>query len=176
MQNSEVGKVNRLRDKSVESSYRDTAETHEVINQTPPLEGVNLFRCDPVLREAVDRFGGSWASEKLHEYGAWCGEEMVELGFQANENLPQLKTHDRNGHRIDEIVFHPSYHRIMETGVRYGVHGLPWQDPGPGRHVAQAALYYLHHQSESGTGCPLTMTYAALPTLKPKFLKSAPLK
>lgn len=61
------------------------------------------------------------------------------MGFDANENPPVLRPHDRFGHRIDRVDYHPSYHRLMETAVRAGLHATPWATgpprppSGPGR-------------------------------------------
>src|SRR3546814_16833079 len=77
---------------------------------------------------------------------------MVALGYAANENKPKLKTYDRYGHRIDEVEFHPAYHRVMQLGMQYGVHAFAWRNADkPGAHVARAAIAYLHNQADSGT-------------------------
>ncbi|RMH87335.1 MAG: isovaleryl-CoA dehydrogenase [Calditrichaeota bacterium] len=141
-------------------------ETHEVINQPPPLEGLNLYESDQALREAVHREQGGWAEPQLAEYGALAGGEMMELGFQANRYPPVLQAYDRFGHRIDEVEYHPAYHRLMEIGVSRGIHSLPWSEPRPGAHVARAAMMYLHVQAEAGTACPLSMMFAGIPTLR----------
>ena len=80
--------------------------------------------------------------------------------------MPELKTHDAYGHRIDQVAFHPSYHHLMRTAIAHGVHGLAWETPRPGGHVVRAALELLHNQADSGTDCPLTMTYACIPALR----------
>ncbi len=141
-------------------------ETHEVFNQAPPLEGVNFYTQDIPLREAVSREGGAWGEKRLVKYGAIAGNELISLGFQANLNKPVLKTHDRYGHRIDEIEFHPAYHRLMQYSIENEIPTLPWREPKPGAHVVSHALSYLHSQVEAGTGCPLTMTYASIPALR----------
>lgn len=147
-------------------SIADRYLTHAVENQAPPLQGYNSYLTDIALREAVAREGGGWADAHLAEFGAVTGGEMVVLGFAANENKPKLKTYDRYGHRIDEVEFHPAYHRVMQLGMQYGVHAFAWRNADkPGAHVARAALSYLHNQAESGTGCPLTMTHASVPAL-----------
>lgn len=140
--------------------------THEVFNQSPPLEDVNLFTGDRALRAAVTNAGGDWADNRLAEYGALAGGELMALGAAANKHVPELKTHDRFGNRIDEVEYHPSYHRLMEAGVKHGLHALPWQEPRDGAHVARAALFYMHAQAEAGTLCPLTMTFAVVPALR----------
>lgn len=140
--------------------------THTVDNQPPPLRDYNAYLADAALRECVVREGAGWADERLVAYGALAGGELLDLGEQANRYAPVLHTHDRYGHRIDEVEFHPAYHRIMTLAMAHGVHALPWQTTQPGAHVARAALEYLHHQAEAGTNCPLTMTYASVPALQ----------
>jgi putative acyl-CoA dehydrogenase len=140
--------------------------THEVFNQPPPLENVNFYTQDIPLREALAREGGAWGEARLVRYGEIAGSELIPLGFQANQHKPVLKTHDRYGHRIDEVEFHPAYHRLMQVAIEHELPTLPWRDPRPGAHVVSHALSYLHSQVEAGTGCPLTMTYACIPALR----------
>ncbi len=146
---------------------RTLAETHEVFNQPPPLQGYNLFEGDAALRDGVAREGAAWAVDDLRRYGEICGRpEVIELGFLANESKPQLDTHDRFGYRVDEVRYHPSYHQLMNLAFAEGLHSAPWLDPRPGAQVARAAKYYLHTQVEAAHGCPVTMTFAAVPTLQ----------
>lgn len=143
------------------------AETHEVFNQAPPLANYNLFESDAALKDGVAREGAAWALEDLRRYGAVCGRpEVIELGFLANECQPRLDTHDRYGHRVDEVRYHPSYHQLLRMALTEGLHSAPWTDPRPGAQVARAAKYYLHAQVEAAHGCPVTMIFAAVPTLR----------
>ncbi len=142
-----------------------TIHTHTVTNQVPPLLDYDAFATDRALTEAVTREGAAWARAALADYGCRVGGELLALGFEANRHRPVLRTHDRCGHRIDQVDFHPSYHALLRAAVSAGVHSFAWRDPKPGAHVARAALSYLHHQAEAGTSCPLTMTYAAIPVL-----------
>ena len=143
------------------------AETHTVENQPYPLEDYNLYREDRALREAVAREGASWAEDDLHAFGALTGSrELIELGFQANENKPVLHTHDRYGRRVDEVRFHPAYHRLMQISIEHGLHSSHWTDPRPGAHVARAAKFYMQSQVEAAHCCPITMTSAAIPALR----------
>ena len=84
----------------------------------------------------------------------------------ANENPPVLRSHDSRGNRIDEVEFHPAWHALMGTAVRHGLHAAPWADDAPGSHVARAAKFYVWTQAEGGHGCPVSMTYAAVPALR----------
>src|SRR5580704_15347746 len=102
---------------------------HEVLNQPPPLVDYNPFSSDLALGAAIDREGAGWARGLLAGFGRRAGsEEAIRWGFQANENPPVLRTHDRFGHRIDEIEFHPAWHDLMTVAVRHGLHAAPWQD------------------------------------------------
>jgi putative acyl-CoA dehydrogenase len=141
-------------------------ETHRVENQPPPFEERDLWADDVVLREAIEREGAAGFAHRLADYGVLAGGEIYRLGFDANRDRPCLRTHDRYGRRIDVVEFHPAYHRLMELAKQHGVGGLSWHEPGPGAHVARAALSYLHHQAEAGTSCPLTMTHAGVAVLR----------
>jgi putative acyl-CoA dehydrogenase len=136
-------------------------------NQSPPLVDYNLFEADAPLREALEREGGAWAQDLVHGLGRLAGtQEAIDWGFQANANPPQLHTHDRFGNRIDEVEFHPAWHRLMEVAIGHGLHALPWRESRPGAHAARAAAFYVWSQVEGGHGCPVSMTYAAIPALR----------
>ncbi len=142
-------------------------EPHEVFNQPPPLENYNVFEHDPPLREALAREGGGWGEALARDFGARVGRaETLRLGDLANRHLPELRTHDRFGNRIDEVDYHPAWHALMQLGVEAGVHAAPWADPRPGAHVVRAVLMMLRHQIEEGASCPLTMTFAVVPALR----------
>lgn len=148
------------------ASIGHLAETHIVENQPPHLRDYNLYQQDVALREAVAREGAAWAEADLQAFGALTGSaELIELGFQANENKPVLYTHDNYGHRIDEVRFHPAYHRLMQISLENGLHSAHWNQPGVGAHVARAAKFYLQAQVEAAHGCPVTMTSAVVPAL-----------
>jgi putative acyl-CoA dehydrogenase len=141
-------------------------KTHEVLNQPPPLVDYDLFTQDRVLSEALGREGAGWATERLETLGRLAGGEPIAWGVQANVNSPVLRTHDRYGHRIDEVEFHPAWHELMRLAVGHDLHALPWRDPRPGAHVARAALFFVLSQVEAGHGCPISMTYSAVPALR----------
>ena len=142
------------------------AETHEVTNQPPSLDGANLYRIDLPLQEWSRRFGAGWAESRIDAYGALAGGPLMEAGFLANQNKPVFNSHDRFGHRIDLVEFHPAYHQLMRTAVEHGLTSLPWAHPQDGAHVARASMSYLHSQAEAGSGCPLTMTFASVPAMR----------
>jgi len=141
--------------------------THEVLNQSPPLEGYDVFSSDRALTEAVDREGATWAREELGSLGVLAGGGTAqEWGRQAEGNPPVLRTHDRYGHRIDVVDYHPAYHQLMATALAHGLHSGPWADPRPGAHVARAAKVIVWYQVEAGPICPVSMTYAVVPALR----------
>src|SRR4030081_479244 len=137
------------------------------MNQPPPLVDYNLFESDAPLREALEREGGAWAHDLVQDLGRLAGtQQAIDWGFQANANSPVLRTHDRFGNRIDEVEFHPAWHRLMEVAVGHGLHAMPWREPRLGAHAARAAAFYIWSQVEGGHGCPVSMTYAAVPALR----------
>jgi putative acyl-CoA dehydrogenase len=151
------------------SRQGDTWQTHEVFNQTPPLVDVDVFSSNLPLVEALAREGGGWAAERAAALGRFVGATggPQELwGRQANENKPVLHTHDRYGHRIDEVEFHPAWHSLMKMGTEHELHSLPWSTSEAGAHVARAGLYMTAMQAEAGFACPITMTFAVVPALR----------
>lgn len=142
-------------------------KTHEVENQPVALRDYNVWESDTALRDAVAREGADWAQDHLTEYGALAGGALVDAGFSANENKPKLKPFDRYGRRIDEVEFHPAYHELMGAAMQYGMNGFAWRNANrAGAHVARAAVMYIGSQADAGVGCPMSMTYAAIPALR----------
>ncbi|BAC69834.1 DNA alkylation response protein [Streptomyces avermitilis] len=144
------------------------ASTHTVTNQAPPLVGYDVFAADRALVEAVERHLDpallDEARTELSGLGLSAGSAQVqEWGALANENPPKLRTHDRWGNRIDEVEFHPSWHRLLGKGVSAGLTAA-WSRPGG--HVRRAAGFVIWTQAEAGNGCPLSMTHAAVPALR----------
>ena len=151
-----------------------SAETHRVFNQPSPLQAINLWRSDRLLQQWTRHYGGDWHEAQLVEFGQRCGGDLLAAGFLANKHKPEFHSHDRFGRRIDLVEYHPSYHQLMAHAIESGLHALPWQQPRAGAHVARAALEYMHTQADPGSGCPLTMTFAAIAALRhqPQLLKS----
>lgn len=142
--------------------------THTVTNQPPPLTGYDVYGADRALKEAVARHLDPALLDEvdgeLSALGRACGSAQVqEWGAQANENPPRLRTHDRHGHRIDEVEFHPAWHRVLGKGVSAGLTAA-WARPGG--HVRRAAAFLLWTQVDAGNCCPLSMTHAAVPALR----------
>ncbi len=143
------------------------ADTHALSNLSSELCDYNMYSQDTALVDAVRREGGQWAESELSAFGQMAGAaDYLELGALANKFQPEFDTHDRFGKRIDLVKFHPAYHQLMKTSIEHGLHASPWTAPGPGAHVARAAKSYLHGQVEAGHGCPITMTFAAVPALR----------
>ncbi|MHB2022069.1 MAG: acyl-CoA dehydrogenase family protein [Mycobacteriales bacterium] len=149
----------------------DPSATHEVRNVVPPLEDYDVSM-DAALREGLAREGGSWYAGRLSALGVRAGQgETLALGDEANRDLPRLHTHDRVGHRRDEVVFCSAWHELLRSAVGEGLSGaLTWHTDGssrqPGSHVARAAGFYVWSQVEGGHLCPVSMSYAAVPVLR----------
>ncbi|MDI3390124.1 acyl-CoA dehydrogenase family protein [Streptomyces sp. B-S-A8] len=144
------------------------ATTHTVTNQAPPLVEYDVFASDRALSEAVERHLDPEllddARAELTALGAAAGSaEVQEWGAQANDHPPRLRTHDRYGHRIDEVDFHPAWHRLLDRAVSAGLTSA-WTRPGG--HVRRAAGFLVWTQAEAGHGCPVSMTHAAVPALR----------
>ena len=141
------------------------AETHVVSNQVPPLLEHNPAT-SPVLMEALVREGGGWGVDEVTELGALSGSARAQRwGELADRNRPVLHTHDRYGHRVDEVEFDPAYHELMNVAVTHGLHGAPWADDRTGSHVVRAAKTSVW-TPEPGHICPISMTYAVVPALR----------
>ena len=139
----------------------DRYSTHEVRNQAKPATGFNAFTGDVVLRAAIDR-EAPWAADRCEALGAVAGDENVqELARLANRHLPELKTHDRFGNRIDWVDFHPSWHELMSLAWKHEVPNLAWRTNQKNGHFARAVLSYVWNQVEQGTACPTGMAYAS---------------
>jgi len=141
--------------------------THEVLNQAPALQDYDPLEADVALAEALRREGAAWAEAEVARFArATATREAIAWGFESNQNPPRLRTHDRSGNRIDEVDFHPAWHELMRLSIANAVHSGPWRDARPGAHVARAAKMALVSQTEAGHGCPISMTYSAVPALQ----------
>jgi putative acyl-CoA dehydrogenase len=154
------------------SSAGPADPAREVLNQAPPLEPLNLFDVDLALREALEREGGDWGTDRVREAGAVAGSvEAREHSRRAERNLPILRTHDRYGNRIDEVELDPSWHWLLRGAVEREIHSLPWRT-GPdgatkiGGHVVRAGLFMQWGNANDGVMCPVSMTYAAVAALR----------
>ncbi|MBE8473313.1 acyl-CoA dehydrogenase family protein [Streptomyces justiciae] len=142
--------------------------THTVTNQPPPLTGHDVFTADKALVAAVERHVEPDALDdvrgELEALGRAAGSaQLQEWAVQANDNPPRLRTHDRYGHRVDEVDFHPAWHRLLGKGVAAGLTAA-WNRPAG--HVRRAAAFLVWTQVDAGNLCPLSMTHAAVPALR----------
>jgi putative acyl-CoA dehydrogenase len=144
-----------------------TIDNRVATNQPPPLVGHNVVLSDHALVEAVGRHASAAVVEDLAALGAEAGTaEAREHAMLANRHHPELVPFDRYGNRVDEVRFHPSWHWLMERGVGHGLQAAPWVSDSPHAHLRRAAGFLAWGQVESGHGCPISMTYAAVPALR----------
>ena len=144
------------------------ARTHDVFNQSTPWADVNLFTTNQPLQDALRLHAPGLGVAGLTALGAEMGSaEMLTHARLANTHKPQLRTHDRFGHRTDVVEFHPSYHALMGAALRQGLHATPWsrQDTGHA-HVERAAGFMLFTEAEPSILCPVSMSYAVTPALR----------
>jgi putative acyl-CoA dehydrogenase len=149
---------------------RPAFATHEVFNQSPPFEDVDLYSVDRPLVAAVAAFGGAAAQQELADFGRhWGSAEMAARGRACNENIPKLRTFDSRGNRRDEVEFHPAYHELMARSAHAGLHNSTWTAEGTpaggAAEVVRAAKFYMAAQVETGHLCPITMTRASVAAL-----------
>ena len=144
-----------------------SSATHQVTNQPPTLTGYDVFTSDRALVEAVGRYAAPDVIGRLSALGRRAGSEEAQgWGTEANAWPPVLRTHDRYGTRVDEVEFHPAWHSLMSVAVGEGLHASAWTDPEPAAHLRRAAGFLVWSQVEAGHGCPVSMTYAAVPALR----------
>jgi putative acyl-CoA dehydrogenase len=144
-----------------------TSDNRVAMNQPPPLVGHNVVTSDAALVDAVTRHASASVVDELAPLGAEAGSaEAREHGMLANEFHPTLHRFDRYGNRVDEVRFHPSWHWLMERAVGHGLQAAPWESDDPHAHVRRAAGFFAWSQTEPGHGCPISMTYAAVPALR----------
>lgn len=140
---------------------------HEVQNQAPPRIGVDEYRSNLALVENVERYGAGSAHDKLSEIGKHVGSEDFQRdAATANTQEPQLNVFDRYGHRVDEVEYDESYHRIIRAAIGSGAHTSAFANPGAGANVERAASFMLYAQIEPGHACPVSMTHSVVPVLQ----------
>ncbi len=136
--------------------------THAVENQAPAFAGHDAFSTDRWLAGSLDAATLARIADRAVALGQFVGSEAAQqLAADANRHAPVLRTHDRYGHRIDHVDYHPAYHALMSRALESGVHSLAWKAPVSG-FTSRAVLFYLWNQLEAGTACPVTMTFASL--------------
>jgi putative acyl-CoA dehydrogenase len=135
--------------------------THEVLNQAPDRVGVNEFTSNAALVDGLRVWGSGTADAALTEAGALVGSAAFQRDADlANTHEPVPHTHDRHGRRVDEVEYHPAYHRVIGDAIAHGAHTSAWAQPGPGASADRAAMFYLFAQIEPGHACPVSMTHA----------------
>jgi putative acyl-CoA dehydrogenase len=141
--------------------------THEVLNMPPHMGNQDLWSGDLPVREALAREGGGWAEGQVAALGKAAGATSTfEKADLANRFDPEIRPFDRYGMRINQVEYHPAYHDLMALAISHEVHNFAWRNPGPGAHVAHAALTYMFCQPEGGVMCPMAMTYSVIPALR----------
>lgn len=136
---------------------RTRLATHEVLNQ-PEIPFRDPFADDPALRRLTGPDTGLAALGR-----AMADPDMRQSARDAQRHAPELVLFDRGGRRLDEVRFHPGYHRLMALGLEAGYAATAWA--GTGTHRRHAAISLMMAQIEPGVCCPMTMTYAAIPAL-----------
>ncbi|MBV8253365.1 MAG: acyl-CoA dehydrogenase family protein [Chitinophaga sp.] len=137
------------------------------LNQSPALVDFNAFTTNRMLKDTLHAYGADWAHPEAVKFGELMGSAaMQQAGALANKHLPQLHTHDRFGNRLDLVEFHPAYHELMALSIQAGVHSIPWTTDKYGGYLAHSVLSYLKQQVDEGVSCPLTMTFAVVPSLQ----------
>jgi len=136
-------------------------------NLTNELNGYNLYTTDLALQEGVRRADAGAHEAELAAYGAALGSAAtIRMAEEANHFKPELHTFDRQGRRIDRVEFHPSWHGMMRMAREQGMITQPYSDSRSGAWPAYAAAFSMHHQIESGSQCPHSMTLACVPVLR----------
>lgn len=140
--------------------------THDVTNQAPPLVGFDAADY-PVFQEAIARAGATNALDELHEVGRAAGSaHAIALGDRAEAHPPVLHTHDRFGHRVDQVAYDPSWHELMEHATRFGTHAAPWASDDPNAQLIRAVAYQMWGGVDAGHQCPIGMAYSSVPALR----------
>jgi len=140
--------------------------THQVINQPQALVNYNSYQSDVALQQVCAQFSGEWGADSFKELGGLLGQaEWIDKGDVVNKITPEFHSHDAYGRRIDEVRYHPAYHELMALACKYDIPSLPWKNSQPGSHVVRMARNYLYNQNEAGSACPLTMTFACVPSI-----------
>lgn len=138
---------------------------HEVTNQSPVLEDMNLYELDRPLKDILSKLSIEHRIESIRAYGRIVGSSLWrQKSFEANQYTPEFHSHDQKGNRIDVVTYHPSYHDLMSLSIQHGLHAFPIK-ASKGDHLTRMAMYYVSGQNETGHGCPITMTFSSVPAI-----------
>jgi putative acyl-CoA dehydrogenase len=153
---------------TIVTRYHRLVATHAVTNQVPPLQDYDVFGADPVLLDAVARWGDQTDSDGLHTLGRLAGSASAQgWADDAERHPPRLRTHLPTGERADEVDYHPAYHSLLRTAVASGLTAEPWTRPfGSAAHLRRAVGFVVWSQVDAGHGCPVSMSYAAASALR----------
>lgn len=144
----------------------DQRTDDDTLNLVPPPVDHDVFSGDAVLAEGVVRHGAEADLPRLRDLGRLAGTQRSQRWAESvDRNPPRLRTHDPFGRRVDEVEYHPAWHRLLQAGVRAGLTAAAW-DAGRSAHVARAAGVAVWSQVESGHVGLLSSTYAAVPALR----------
>lgn len=136
-------------------------------NQPEPLTNYNTYTTHKALMEAVQREAPQQSENALVELGKITGSlEVQQWVKQAHHSAPELVQYDARGNRVDEIIFHQSWHKLMKLGLSSQAHCLGWNDSSPGTSVVRGALFYLLNEADQSMLCPIGMTHDSLPALQ----------
>ncbi len=124
-------------------------DTHEVFNQSPPYENVDLFSSDAA---AAGRGQGEWRGRRgagargLRQAMGHGGDVRARRGAPTRTRR-SFTTFDAKGFRRDTVEFHPAYHQFMRESVAAGLHASTWtaageRARGAGRGGARGALLH----------------------------------
>ena len=142
------------------------SSTHEVLNQSTAFTNANLFQANRPLQDALRFLHPGFDAARFDALGAEVGSATMQAHARlANTQGPVLQTHDRFGHRVDQIEFHPGYHALLGAALKHRLHGTPWTE-GPGGHIERAAGFMLFTEAEPSVLCPVSMSYAVTPALR----------
>jgi acyl-CoA dehydrogenase len=145
------------------------------VGAMPDTRSINFYEADPYLRFLLGRrlpaHERAVGEPLLRELGALLGGYVEDLAAEADRQTPTLRTRDRRGERVDEVVVSRAYRELealfygrfglAAMTLRAGVAGLPER----ASLLLNDALIYLGEQSEAGLFCPLSMTRALARTL-----------
>eukprot|EP00605_Chrysophyceae_sp_TOSAG23-4_P000518 GSChrysophyteH1.ASY1.ANO1.586.1 assembled CDS len=169
--------LQRFSTKSATDVTKAAAPTHEVYNQSRPFVDVDLWQSDPTLQRAIRSLTSEAFAQDddalmtLERHGRASGYlGVMAAADQAEANKPVLDNFDQYGRRVDTIRYHPSYHKLMQHGVRGGATSYGYNQESAVKqlngHITRAGLMYMQNQIEPGHCCPLVMTSACIPVLQ----------
>ena len=140
--------------------------THEVLNQPPPLAGYDLYDADPVLGGGAAPRGAGWAAKASGPSASWPAPRRRSPG--ARPPTPARRS------CAPTTATAAGSTRSSSTRPGTGCWARRWPTactPPPGatragRPGGQGGRVLPLDQVEAGHGCPVSMTFAAVPALR----------